>query len=219
MNPLDILKTRYTCKAYDPTRKIDEVTFNTLTECLRLTPSSINIQPWQFLIATTEATKARIANAMTGGDAHNVPKVMNASHVLIFCTRTQIDETHLNKIMDSEQQAGRFKDETSRQARQSLCQNYLTAYAKTPILMSSWADEQLFIALGQLLMSAQMLRVSATPVGGFDKATLDAEFGLADKGLRSTVIALLGYASVDDFNQTLPKARLAYKDVFVHLDD
>lgn len=218
-NPLEILASRYTCKAYDQTRKIDEATFAILTECLRLAPSSINIQPWQFLIATTDAAKARITTAMTKGDAHNVPKVMNASHVLIFCTRLHLNDDHLTKIMDSEQAAGRFANDTSRRSRQALCQNYLHTYAQTPELMARWADEQAFIALGQLLMSAHMLGVSATPIGGFDKSVLDEALHLSKRGLRSTVIASLGYASTDDFNQSLPKARLSYEDVFIRLDD
>lgn len=218
MNALDLARSRHTCKAYDSSSVIDDDTFATLMEALRLSPSSINIQPWQFLIAKTTSTKSKISHAMTGGDAHNVPKVMNASHVLIFCTRTEIDDAHLQKILNAEQLAGRFKDEQARTSRQALCQNYLQEYAKTPALFERWADEQVFIALGHLLLTAQMMGINATPIGGFDKAVIDTEFELDKRGLRSTVIVSLGYASEEDFNQHLPKARLSYEEVFVQLD-
>lgn len=218
MNALDLARSRHTCKAYDSSRVIDDDTFATLMETLRLSPSSINIQPWQFLIAKSQPTKSKISHAMTGGDAHNVPKVMNASHVLIFCTRTHIDDTHLQKVLNAEQTAGRFRDENARINRQTLCQNYLQDYAKTPALFEKWADEQVFIALGHLLLTAQMMGINATPIGGFDKAVIDEAFELDKRGLRSTVIVSLGYASEEDFNQHLPKARLSYEEVFVHLD-
>ena len=51
MDLLNISKSRYTTKAYDPNRKIPHEQFTRLLEILRLTPSSINIKPWHFFIA------------------------------------------------------------------------------------------------------------------------------------------------------------------------
>lgn len=48
MDLLNVSKTRYTTKAYDPIRKIPKEQVARLLEILRLTPSSINIQPWHF---------------------------------------------------------------------------------------------------------------------------------------------------------------------------
>lgn len=52
MDLLKIAQTRYTTKAYDPNKKIPAEQFERLLEILRLTPSSINIQPWHFLLPT-----------------------------------------------------------------------------------------------------------------------------------------------------------------------
>ena len=61
---LNISKSRYTTKAYDPNRKIPHEQFARLLEILRLTPSSINIQPWHFFIAENTNAKERIAQAL-----------------------------------------------------------------------------------------------------------------------------------------------------------
>lgn len=61
MDLLNISKTRYTTKAYDPNRKIPSEQITRLLEVLRLTPSSINIQPWHFFIADHQIAKERIA--------------------------------------------------------------------------------------------------------------------------------------------------------------
>ncbi|CDG79367.1 dihydropteridine reductase, partial [Acinetobacter baumannii 107m] len=74
-----------------------------------------------------------------------------------------------------------------------------------------------FIALGQLLFAAGLEGIDATPMGGFDENVLNEEFGLKEKGLRSSVIVSLGYRSENDFNAKLPKSRLPDEVIFTHL--
>ncbi|OOR92108.1 NAD(P)H nitroreductase [Moraxella caviae] len=212
-----IANARRTCKAYDPTRRLDDETFGALLEALRLAPSSINIQPWQFLVADTDTTKARLCTSMTGADTHNVAKVMNASHVIVLCTRTTLDNAHLDAVMAAEKSAGRFKDDAALTTRKQHCLSYLTPLQQDSARLNVWAEQQTFIALGHLLMAAQIAGVQATPIGGFNNAALDDELSLHAQGLKSSVIVSLGYASADDANQTLPKARLPAEKVITFL--
>ena len=46
-------RKRHTTKAYDPNRRIPDETVDKLKELLRFSPSSTNIQPWHFVIAST----------------------------------------------------------------------------------------------------------------------------------------------------------------------
>lgn len=217
MNALDIAKNRYTCKAYDKYKKIDQATLQTLLECLRLSPSSINIQPWRFLVASTDNAKQRISKSMIGSDTHNVAKVLNASHVLVFCRYIQLNQAHLDKVLLAEQQAERFSSQESFDKRKALCQDYLKHYSSCPQNLTQWMTEQVFIALGHFLLSAQMLGVQATAIGGFNSSLLDKELGLDAKNLSSVVVVALGYASADDINQHLPKARLDSQDIFENI--
>lgn len=41
---------------------------------------------------------------------------------------------------------------------------------------------------------------------------------ISSQGIRSMVVVLLDYAGDDDFNKSLPKARLSFDEVFVNLD-
>lgn len=205
---------RYTCKAYDPTKQIDEATLNAILESLRLAPSSINIQPWHFLIAKSEEAKNRLALALTDDDAHNLPKVKNASCVLVLCTKTNIDQAHLDKVIEAEDKAGRFANTDAKHNRQAFCQSFFNEFAKNPTAMQAWAENQTFIALGHLLLSAQTFGVNATAIGGYDAVVLDDELDLASQHLKSSVIVALGYADETDFNKALPKGRLAFDDVF-----
>lgn len=58
-----------------------------------------------------------------------------------------------------------------------------------------------------------MLGIDATPIGGYDAQVLDDLLDLPAQNLKSSVLVSLGYASDDDGNKTLPKARLAMDDV------
>jgi len=66
-----ISQTRHTAKAFDPTRQIPDETIEKLRTLLRNAPSSVNSQPWHFLIASTPAGRARIAKATQGSFTYN----------------------------------------------------------------------------------------------------------------------------------------------------
>lgn len=62
-------------------------------------------------------------------------------------------------------------------------------------------------------MVAKLADVDATAIGGFNTDVINEEFDLTAQGLTATVIVSLGYGSDDDFNKTLPKARLDFHEV------
>lgn len=88
MDLLNTVKSRYTTKAYDPEKNSQEK-FNKLLEILRFTPSSVNIQPWHFLVADNPTAKERIAKALTGRYAYNAPRFLS-HHILLYFVREQI---------------------------------------------------------------------------------------------------------------------------------
>ena len=211
MDALQLAQTRYTAKAYNPNKKIPKEQLDKLLEVLRLAPSSINIQPWHFIVAQSDQAKQKIAHAMPDNFAYNIPKVLNASEVIIFTAKTNIDETHLNQIISAEDELGRFRTSESKKVQHQTRLGYVNLYKQKDI--TRWIDNQLHIALGTALLAAQSFEVNATPIGGFDAQLLDEQFNLAAQGLRSVVILALGYSHIDDFNAELPKGRLAKEDI------
>lgn len=217
MDLLTVAKTRYTTKAYDATKKIPQEQFERLVEILRLTPSSINIQPWHFFIADHDEAKQRIAKALVGKYAYNAPKVLDSSHTILFCTKADISEQHLADLLQQDDLSGRFKDEKAKQGQKESRSGYVSYYRNEKGDIQRWAENQTFIALGQMLLAAGIEGIDATPIGGFDEAILTEELGLTEKNLIPSVIMTLGYRSNVDFNAKLPKSRLAQKDVITHL--
>ena len=45
MNFLDLAKTRYSVRSYDP-RPIEKEKMDYVMECARMAPSAVNFQPW-----------------------------------------------------------------------------------------------------------------------------------------------------------------------------
>ncbi|WOE32344.1 MULTISPECIES: oxygen-insensitive NAD(P)H nitroreductase [unclassified Acinetobacter] len=217
MDLLNVSKTRYATKAYDSSKKIPPAQFERLLEVLRYTPSSINIQPWHFFIADDAPAKARIAKALVAQYSYNAAKVLDSSHTIVFCTKADIDQTHLHKLLESDDLNGRFKDAAAKQAQQATRLGYIEYYRHEKGDIQRWAENQTFIALGQMLLAAGIEHIDATPIGGFDEAILSNELHLPEQGLIPSVILTLGFHSDQDFNAQLPKSRFKAEDIFTTL--
>lgn len=216
MSPLSFARKRYTTKAYDASRPVEQATIDELLELLRLSPSSVNSQPWHFVVASSAEGKARLAKGTLGGFVYNQPKVLDASHVILICTQRDMSEAHLAALLDQEGADGRFRDEAARTTQQNTRNSYVELHRELDD-MPHWLEKQAYLALGTLLLGAASLGLDATPMEGIDRDVLDAELGLAERGLRSLVMVSLGYHSDSDFNAALPKSRLPAERVFTHL--
>lgn len=217
MDLLNVSKQRYTTKAYDPAKKIPQEQFERLLQILRLAPSSINIQPWHFFIADNNAAKQRIAKALVGKYAYNAPKVLDSSHTILFCTKADITAEHLDNLLNQDDRSGRFKDDKAKQGQKDSRTGYVDYYRNEKGDIQRWAENQTFIALGQMLLAAGIEGVDATPIGGFDEAIITEELGLVEQNLIPSVLMTLGYRSENDFNAKLPKSRLNAEEIFTHL--
>ncbi len=211
-----IAAARYTTKAYDPAKRIDAALMEQLQTLLHLAPSSINSQPWHFIFASNDAGKARIARATTGPYGANEAKVLNASHVVVLCAKNGWSDEHIQEVIEQEYLDGRFPSVDAKEKTFAGRNFYVDLHKKLGDTQQ-WMEKQVYIALGALLFGAGALGIDATPIEGFDRAALDKELDLKERGLTSVVLAALGYHSSDDFNAGLPKSRLPVDQVITHL--
>jgi nitroreductase/dihydropteridine reductase len=211
-------RARYSTKAFDPTRQIPAAQIEQLRELLRLAPSSINVQPWHFVVAASESGKARIARATQDAHAYNTAKILNASHVFVLCTRHTLTDAHLDAVVEQEARDGRFADPQARQTwRNEVIFGYADLHRYTLRDAPAWMEKQTYLALGTLLRGAAELQLDAAPLEGFDSAALDRELGLREQGFTSTVLVCLGYHGEHDFNVRLNKSRLPAAALFTDI--
>ena len=208
---------RHTAKAFDNTQTLSEPQIETLLHVLQNTPSSVNSQPWHFVVASTEAGKKAVSASTSEAFAYNAPKVLNASHVIAFCMRADMGDDHLQHILEREALAGRFRDASAKAGQDKSRRHFIDLHRYVLRDLPQWMEKQVYIALGGVLLSAALMGIDATPMEGFDTAALDTALGLREKGLTSVVLVALGYHSDQDFNAALPKSRLPREAIFTFL--
>ena len=95
MDFINLSKNRYTTKKYDPLQVIAQEEIEQLKEILRLSPSSINSQPWKFIFVSDEEIKNKLAQV----SYFNEQKIKEASHLVVFCAFDDIPsfEHQINK--------------------------------------------------------------------------------------------------------------------------
>ncbi|MBV7315842.1 oxygen-insensitive NAD(P)H nitroreductase [Shewanella sp. NIFS-20-20] len=213
---IDAVKNRYTTKAFDSSRLLTEAQLADIKTLLQFSPSSVNSQPWHFIIATTESGKQKIAKS-TENYGFNTPKILNASAVVALCTKTTLDDGYLQSLLNQEQKDGRISDEASKQAIATGRAFFVGMHNNELKDCQHWMDKQVYLALGTLLLGAAVMGIDACPIEGFDASALNHELGLRDKGYGATVLVALGYRSPTDFNANLPKSRLAQTTIFTEI--
>lgn len=209
-----IVTARYTTKAYNPHKRIGSAQLEQLKTLLRYAPSSVNSQPWHFVIAESDEAKKQIATATTGPYGANEAKVLNASHVVVLCARAELDDAHLERVLVQEEADGRFPSPEARAGQMKGRGFYVNLHRSELQDTRHWMEKQVYLALGTLLLGAAALDIDATPIEGFDRASLDEVLDLPGRGLHAVVLAALGYRSEEDFNAELPKSRLPAEEIF-----
>lgn len=78
MNLLELVKNRYSCRAYLP-QPIEPEKLDYIMECVRFAPSAVNRQPWRFHIITDEADRQKLCQCYNREWFATAPTVIMAS--------------------------------------------------------------------------------------------------------------------------------------------
>ncbi|GHA86148.1 NAD(P)H-dependent oxidoreductase [Modicisalibacter luteus] len=200
MSILDALQWRYATKRMNgqtvPQEKLDVI-----LEAARLAPSSFGLQPYSVVVVADPALRERIREV-----AAPQPQITEGSHLLVFATWNEI---HAGQVDDfiahvaDQRELPMDSLDGYRDAIKAAISQHPTQEARL-----QWAAKQAYIALGTALVAAATEQVDATPMEGFDPQALDEVLGLERKGLRSTVIMVLGYRDIEnDRMASLKKVR------------
>tara|TARA_R110002074_G_scaffold221220_2_gene391810 strand:+ start:623 stop:1282 length:660 start_codon:yes stop_codon:yes gene_type:complete len=216
MDIKNVLNWRYSTKEFDPNKKISKEDFDQVKALLRMSPSSTNLQPWHFIIASTEEGKKRIAKGTQGFYSFNESKVLNASHVVLFCSRITADEDYMQHVLAVEDLDGRFPNEQVKQGMHGGRYAFANIHKYDLKDLPHWLEKQVYLNIGNFLLGVAALNIDAVPMEGIDVKALDEEFGLREKGFTSVTAVSIGYRTTTDFNTTdkTPKSRLPEQEIF-----
>ena len=82
----DVVMKRYASRSFTD-QKVPEDTINELLDLIRVAPSALNLQPWRIKVVSDQKTRDELGPAM-----FNQMQAVNCSHLLVFCTDTDIDD-------------------------------------------------------------------------------------------------------------------------------
>ena len=217
MNIVEVAKARYATKKFDASKRISNKDFSQIKALLRLSPSSINSQPWHFIIADSAEGKQKIAKGAEGAYSANNPKILDASHVVLFCAKTEISDDYLQKITNQEDLDGRFPKPEGKALALKVRGFYTDLHRQDWNDVECWIQKQVYLNIGTILLGAGALGIDAVPIEGVDLDVLNKEFDLPSQGLTAVAVVALGYQAEDDFNAQLPKSRLPEEELFTCL--
>lgn len=217
MDIIKCLECRYTTKRFDPTKKISKEDLAKIERILQLSPSSTNSQPWHYVIASTKEGIERMAKGVSGYFPMNENKVLNASAVILFATKVDIDEKYLLHLLANEEKDGRFPNAEAKQAQHGGRSFFANMHKFDFKDQATWADKQAYISLGTLLTALSTMDIDSVTIEGANMPVLTKEFELDKKGYSTAFIVALGYRDKEDANASLPKSRLPISEIITRV--
>ncbi|QYK02226.1 nitroreductase family protein [Shewanella psychrotolerans] len=210
------LKNRYTAKRYDASRRIPQTDLDVIYEAMRLSASSINSQPWKFIVIESDAAKQRMHDTFANKFQFNQPHIKSASHIILFAYNPAYTRDDYAKVVDKGIADGRIKPEDREQAFGGFAFAELNTDKNGNT--STWTKSQTYLALGNTMHTLARLGIDSTPMEGVDSELIGEIFKEELNGFICEVGLAIGYHhSEEDYNASLPKSRLAAEDVLTVL--
>jgi nitroreductase len=209
VSPLQLvaaLRWRYATKKFDPTRAIAAEVWGALEESLVLTPSSLGLQPWKFIVVTDPELKDNLVAA-----SHRQTQPQECSHFLVFAVRRNLGAAEVDRHIARTAEVRGVAVETMAKFRAMLMGNLDRARAAGTL--DPWQEHQIYIALGQFMASAALLGIDTCPMEGIEAAKYDELLGLTGTGFATVVACAAGYRLADDKYANVPKVRFRSEDV------
>lgn len=213
---IEDLNRRYTSKRYDANKKVSAGDLSVILEAIRLSPSSINSQPWKIIVIESDSAKQRMHDTFANMFQFNQPHIKAASHTLLFAYNPNYSRNDYEKVIDADINNGRTKAENKDQAFGAFA--FVDLNTDERGNNAHWTKAQTYIALGNAMHTVARLGIDSTPMEGVDKDLIAKEFADELDGYVCEVALAIGYHEPSaDYNAGLPKSRLAKEDVITVL--
>lgn len=206
---IEKLRWRYAVKAFDADKAVPDKSVEQLIEIVRLSPSSLGIQPYKIAVVYDKNTKSVLAKASISS---NTKKIEQASHVIVFAIIASLDKEIVDRQIS-------IAAEILNRSRKSL-HGYQAAIEEficenTQEQSRVWSTHQAYLAVGNLLTACALMEIDACPMEGIDCAAYDKILDLTTKGLTTVIAVAIGYRDSDDPYSKYEKVRKSTNDILI----
>lgn len=209
MNVIKHLNWRYATKVFNPTKIVSDEKLTVLKEAFNLTATSYGLQPIKLVVFSDKKLQTELISATM-----NQKQIAEASHVLVFCIETTIDEEFVLEYFN--------RVHTIRDTPKSILKPFqdflISDFEKKPQdYIEDWATNQAYLAMGNILTVCALEGIDSCPMEGFDPEKYDEVLGLKKRGLKSVLLLPIGYRADDDMFADFKKVRRPIKDSIITL--
>jgi nitroreductase len=161
---LNAYQFRHACRAFDTDKKIPDEDFHFILETGRLSPSSVGLEPWKFVVIEDAALREKL-KPVTGGAQGQLP---TASHFVVILARQGLrhNSAHVIKMMKD---IHHMPEEVVQHVSGHYKSFIETELEDNDRLIFEWASKQTYIALGNMMTAAALIGIDSCPIEGFDK--------------------------------------------------
>lgn len=157
------LEDRFTCKRYDPDAHISDEDFGLILEAARLSPSSFGFEPWKLLVLEDRKLVDELREQAWGAKR-------NADRTVVILARRGMTAYSEWASYISREVEGLDEETTAKKLEKfDVFQHDEFHVAESARTLFDWAGKQTYIALANMLTTAAVLGVDATPVEGFNQ--------------------------------------------------
>lgn len=214
---LNLFRHRYTAKSFDPNRVVSDEDMRVIVESGRLSPSSMGLEPWHFIIAKAGDLTEELTPHCWGVHPH-------PSHWVLLLGRNP--RAFTNTGSDRDPYVGHLhcdiqgRDPSKVDARYQHVKHLLEEdlQLRGDAAVTGWVDRQVYLAMESMLLSAAMLGVDSTPVEGLKVEAVErilVERGLLDP-TQFHFVALITFGYTDRAEHR-PKTRRPWDEVVTEI--
>ncbi|UCZ55096.1 NAD(P)H-dependent oxidoreductase [Bacillus shivajii] len=202
----EILKAfhfRHATKKFDANKKISDENFHLILEAGRLSPSSIGLEPWKFVVVQNEDLRKKLKEVAWGASG----QLPTASHFVVILSRNDVryDSEYVKDHLRNVKQMPEDMIEQVHDRYKSFQEKF--HLLESDQSLTAWASKQTYIALGNMMTTAALIGIDSCPIEGFHidavNQVLDEEGLLEDGKLSVSVMAAFGYRA----EEPRPKTR------------
>lgn len=206
---IKILEWRYAVKKFDPHKRVGEDKILKLKEAFNLTATSYGLQPIKMVIISNKELQKKLV-----AYSFDQQQVAQASHLLILCTKTTIDQDYIINYFERIQKVRGTSTSILDPYKQAMLEEFSNKDVKE---IQQWSANQAHLAMGNLLTVCAIEKIDSCPMEGFVATGYDDLLGLEKLGLTSVLVMPVGYRAEDDIFSGFKKVRRDLNDSVIEI--
>tara|TARA_B110000967_G_scaffold79686_1_gene82414 strand:- start:1015 stop:1644 length:630 start_codon:yes stop_codon:yes gene_type:complete len=206
MSTIDYYNWRYATKEFNSEKKITNSDLEIIKESIRLSPSSYGLQLFKVFIIESQKLKDKLRKV-----SFNQSQISDASHLFVFCNYTKVLEKDIDLYIQNKSLTQQMPITKNEGYGVFLKKNLLKKETEET---SIWTNNQVYIALANLMTTCASLKIDSCPIEGFEASKYNEILNINERNMNAAVVCAVGYRSKLDTSQHEKKVRKSSQDLF-----